>query len=215
MTGKRERNKETNRTAILDAARRCFIEQGYETVTIRDVIRLTGLAAGTFYNYFPDKESLLHALIAARMSLLSEHMHEARRRAATIEEFLFETYRTAYEEICADTAFFALMFRNEPAVRSLYGDHIVGIVMGALREDLEQAITRGVLGNTSAEYLTAILFGAGYEMSRLLIEKPESERRPREAAMFTTRLLLSGIAAPSAQTPMIRRGAITLKGTAR
>ena len=47
-TGKRERNKAANRTAILEAARRCFLELGYEAVTIRDVIRLSGLAAGTF-----------------------------------------------------------------------------------------------------------------------------------------------------------------------
>ena len=45
--GKRERNKIANRAAILDAARDCFLENGYEGVTVRDVIRKTGLAAGT------------------------------------------------------------------------------------------------------------------------------------------------------------------------
>ncbi|MGH8481879.1 MAG: helix-turn-helix domain-containing protein, partial [Nevskiaceae bacterium] len=50
--GKRDQNKRANRAAILDAARRVFLERGYEAVTIRDVIRQTELASGTFYNYF-------------------------------------------------------------------------------------------------------------------------------------------------------------------
>src|ERR1700756_3535317 len=50
-TGKREQTKQQNRRAILDAARAVFSELGYETATVRDIIRRTGLAAGTFYNY--------------------------------------------------------------------------------------------------------------------------------------------------------------------
>ena len=61
--GKRERNKAANRTAILEAAQACFLELGYEATSIRDVIRRTNLAAGTFYNYFTDKQSLLLSLI--------------------------------------------------------------------------------------------------------------------------------------------------------
>ena len=64
--GKRARNKRANRAAILEAARRCFLEHGYDAVTIRDVIRLSGLAAGTFYNYFPDKVNKSPGLTGAR-----------------------------------------------------------------------------------------------------------------------------------------------------
>ena len=38
MTGKRERNKQANRQAILDAALKIFLDRGYEGVTVRDVI---------------------------------------------------------------------------------------------------------------------------------------------------------------------------------
>ncbi len=214
--GKRELNKEANRAAILDAARRCFLEHGYETVTIRDVVRLSGLASGTFYNYFPDKESLLHALMQARLGAISERMHAARERAASIEDFLYEAYLTAFTEMCADPEFFAMMLRNEPAVRAIYNDNIMGMVMGSLKEDLQRAVARGLFPQINVEYLTTILFGAGYEMARLLIESPAAARKPREAALFTTRVFLNGVAVmAAAPTQMIRRGAITLKGTAR
>ena len=63
--GKRERNKAQNRAAILDAARDVFTELGYDASTVRDVIRRTRLGSGTFYNYFPDKESVFRALFSA------------------------------------------------------------------------------------------------------------------------------------------------------
>src|SRR5881275_163952 len=60
--GKREQTKVANRQAILDAAREVFGELGYETATVRDIIRRTGLAAGTFYNYYRSKEEVFAAL---------------------------------------------------------------------------------------------------------------------------------------------------------
>ena len=60
--GKREVTKAANRLAILEAAQAVFGELGYEAATVRDIIRRTGLASGTFYNYFRSKEELFEAL---------------------------------------------------------------------------------------------------------------------------------------------------------
>ncbi len=169
---KRERNKEANRAAILDAAHRCFLELGYETVTIRDVIRLSGLAAGTFYNYFPDKESLFRALIEARLGTLQQRAHQARARATSIESFFYESYLGTLQEVRADPAFFALMFRNEPVVRAIYNDSIFGLVMTSLKDDLREAIGRGIFPEVDVDAITAVSFGAGYELARLIVEHP-------------------------------------------
>jgi AcrR family transcriptional regulator len=61
-TGRREQTKSQNRLAILDAGRTVFAELGYEASTVRDIIRRTGLASGTFYNYFRSKEEVFTAL---------------------------------------------------------------------------------------------------------------------------------------------------------
>src|SRR3546814_6688409 len=86
MTSKREKDKAAARAAILDAARRCFIETGYDAVTIRDVIRETGLTAAMFYNHFPDKESLLRELVDARLGQLQERIHASRQTDAHIAD---------------------------------------------------------------------------------------------------------------------------------
>ena len=49
--GRREQTKAANRAAILEAALEVFGELGYDAASVRDVIRRTDLASGTFYNY--------------------------------------------------------------------------------------------------------------------------------------------------------------------
>lgn len=215
MTSKREQNKVANRAAILDAARRCFIDTGYDAVTIRDVIRETGLAAGTFYNYFPDKESLFRALVDARLGHLQERIHAWRQHAGSIEDFFHGAYLGGLQEVRADPAFFAMMFRNEPVLRALYNDNIFGLMLRSLKDDLRAAITRGVFPETDIDVLTSISFGAGYELCRLMADEPE--REPEALARYVTRLFVDGIASlPRAtQTPMIRIGPRKLRGAAR
>ena len=77
-TGKREATKAANRAAILAAAREVFGELGFGAASVRDIIRRTDLAAGTFYNHFPDKESLLVGFIT----------HETEEYVATLERSL-------------------------------------------------------------------------------------------------------------------------------
>lgn len=213
--GKREQNKLANRETILRAALGCFNDRGYDGVTIRDVIRATPLAAGTFYNYFPDKESLFKALIEERMQALTALLTQIRRNARTLEQFLLDAYTAVFEEISGHPDFYAMMFRNEPVIRGFYSDNVMGLSMRALRSDLADAVRRGLLPSMDEDYLTAILFGAGYEMARLLNARPE--KNPREAAAFATQLFLEGVqkAGKSSVAPLIRRGAITHRGSAR
>lgn len=211
--GKRERNKEANRTAILEAARRCFLELGYEAVTIRDVIRLSGLAAGTFYNYFPDKESLFRALVEARLSKLQNRIHAACEHATDVRSFFHQSYLAALQEVRADPDFFELMFRNEPVVRSFYNDNFFGLIMSSLKRDLQDAIVRGLVPELDVDALTAISFGAGYELTRLIAQQPE--RSIEDTAQFVTRLFLNGLPSLADAPKLIRLGSHLLEGAAR
>ncbi len=211
--GKRQRNKEANRAAILEAARRCFLEHGYETVTIRDVIRLSGLAAGTFYNYFPDKESLFRALVEARMGLMQEQIHSARERAVDVESFFYESFLASLKVVRSDPDFFELMFRNEPVVRSFYNDNFFGLIMQSLKVDLQDAIVRGVVPELDVDALTAVTFGAGYELARLISQEPR--RSAEDTARFVTRLFLNGLGSIADQPKLIRLGSRLLGGAAR
>lgn len=51
------------RAQILTAARRVFARQGFHRTTVREVAREAGLADGTIYLYFANKQDLLLALL--------------------------------------------------------------------------------------------------------------------------------------------------------
>src|SRR6516225_9601451 len=89
--GKREQTKVQNRNLILEAAQRVFAELGYGATTVRDIIRATPLASGTFYNYFRSKEQIFEALRDETALQLRPVLREARLKAQTPEAFLAAT----------------------------------------------------------------------------------------------------------------------------
>src|ERR1700756_284393 len=126
-SGKREQNKQANRAALLAAARRCFLDMGYEAVTVRDIVRLTDLASGTFYNYFPDKECMFREILEVSMNDLNARLHQVRGEAQSIEGFIRGAYFTFSQKIKDEPGFFSLILRNEYAVRSLFRDTVIGV----------------------------------------------------------------------------------------
>lgn len=55
---KTRQKKDAKRTAMMQASVRVFAEKGYHAATIRDIVQEADVAVGTFYFYFPDKETL-------------------------------------------------------------------------------------------------------------------------------------------------------------
>ena len=62
----RERQREQTSTAILDAAEELFAEQGLANAHMNEIATRVGVAVGTLYNHFKDRDSLLAALLENR-----------------------------------------------------------------------------------------------------------------------------------------------------
>jgi AcrR family transcriptional regulator len=63
--------------AIVEASARILEEQGHGGFTTNAVAELAGASIGTLYQYFPDKDALLGALIARETSRLVEEVEAA------------------------------------------------------------------------------------------------------------------------------------------
>ena len=83
--GKRALAKEANRQAILDAARTVFARIGYDAANIRDIIRETDLASGTFYNYFKSKEEVFEAISNDSVRRFRPLLQKVREEAQDLE----------------------------------------------------------------------------------------------------------------------------------
>ncbi|MFG1704578.1 TetR/AcrR family transcriptional regulator [Nonomuraea sp. M3C6] len=62
---------------IIDTARAVFAEQG-PAATLDEVARLAGVGAGTLYRHFPDRDSLIHAVLADTLERMIALAEEAR-----------------------------------------------------------------------------------------------------------------------------------------
>src|SRR5215469_12288585 len=93
MTTRREQTKIQNRETILAAARQVFAELGFAAATVRDIVRATPLASGTFYNYFKSKEEVYLALRDEAALAIRPRLRQARQSALSAEEFAAGHFR--------------------------------------------------------------------------------------------------------------------------
>ena len=189
---RRERLKTANRQAILEAARGVFARAGYEATTVRDIIRETQLAAGTFYNYFKSKEEVFHALASSSAARFRPVLRDVRDRSDSFEDFISGAYR-AYFQFLSD--------ENSEAI-SMGAPHValIGVrvdtpemlaVFEEIRGDIEAMLALGDTQKVDTEYLTAAAIGVARDVGDHMLQ-----RRPvdvQKATEFATALLLSGI----------------------
>jgi AcrR family transcriptional regulator len=188
--GRREATKQANRAAILAAAQDVFGEIGYGAASVRDIVRRTDLATGTFYNYFPDKESVLRALVDAVAVEARRRVRAARQGATSLQEFVEEGFRAYFAYIVEDPPTFALMRRNAGTIRAMFDEPAFGAGIDELRADLQAGIGTGAIPPHDTELMAAAMVGAGIEVGVKMVEGDGDVER---AVRFVTSLFLGGL----------------------
>ncbi|WP_091736355.1 TetR/AcrR family transcriptional regulator [Phenylobacterium immobile] len=190
--GKRELTKQLNRRSILDAAREVFGELGYETATVRDIIRRTGLAAGTFYNYYRSKEEVFAALSDEGARRFAPILKARRAESVDFEGFVRGAI-TAYFEFCADEhenwAAKRPAHEHQPILQGETPERAA--VFAEVREAILSAIADRGPTNPDADYMAAACIAIAREIGERMLR-----RRPvdtKAAADFAVTMILHGL----------------------
>lgn len=203
--GKREQTKVQNRELILDAARKVFAELGFGATTVRDIIRATPLASGTFYNYFKSKEEVFQAIQDDVALAIRPRLRDERRKARTVEEFISGTFRTFMEFIAEDHATVRTIRHTADTTRVRVDTPEVVAGFEELREDIEKAIQEGLFPPVDADFLMAAIVGVAFEIGERMVGR--EKRDPVAAANFATALFMGGIRTlPHAEHPAATTG---------
>ena len=153
----REARGAARREAILAAALDEFAARGFEAARLDDVARRAGIAKGTIYLYFRDKESLFQELVRAMLTPLIagiEAMGKVDVPIAMIGDrfvdlFVREVYETRRKDIIR------LMIsegRRFPKLAEFYYREVLSRIVGAVRELLKRAAARGEVPAALAEF---------------------------------------------------------------
>lgn len=190
MTGKREQTKKDNRNAILEAAREVFVKLGYGATTVRDIIRATDLASGTFYNYFKSKDEVFQAIQDENALRVRPRLRAERVRARNVEEFISGTFRTFFEYVATDRRTFAVIRRNADTMRVRMDTPEIIAGFDELRADLLTAIEQGIFPPVDADYLMASIVGVAFEIAEHMLNREPVDTAA--AANFATALFMGG-----------------------
>ncbi|HEX7885943.1 MAG TPA: TetR/AcrR family transcriptional regulator [Phenylobacterium sp.] len=190
--GKREQTKLQNRQAILDAAREVFGQLGYEAATVRDIIRRTGLAAGTFYNYYRSKEEVFAALADDGARRFSPILKNLRAKGGPLEIFVRDAI-TAYFEFMADEQMNWVGGRPAgEAQPHVHGETPeMAAVFAEVRDAIGSAVMEGRGPLSDSDYMAAACIGVAREVcDRMLMRRPIDTVA---ASDFAVSVILNGL----------------------
>ena len=106
-------NKKSKQMRILDAAYKLYSEKTVNLTAVDDVVRLAGVAKGTFYLYFKDKYDLLDQIIIHKTSLVVVDAYKELLRVRTFKEM------TVLEQLLFFTDYMIDFMKNNKKLTAL------------------------------------------------------------------------------------------------
>ena len=152
----RARIRQATDAAILEAAEHVFAEQGLDGARVNDIAARAGVAVGTLYNHFKDREALLQGLLELRqeevLALLDQLLDET---GLDFAERVRQLYQRFFRYVDAHRPFYSIMHdgRAEKSVD----------MMRAIYARMERLAKRGIkekaLRPSGADLYPALLMG--------------------------------------------------------
>src|ERR1700761_2846412 len=87
------RRKPESLARLKQAARKLFVERGYDATRPQDIAREAGLGHGTFYLHYPDKRACFLAFMEDARQELDVHLQQYRAENQTFEQRISTTLR--------------------------------------------------------------------------------------------------------------------------
>src|SRR6201994_2598021 len=92
----RARRKPESLARLKQAARKLFVERGYDATRPQDIAREAGLGHGTFYLHYADKRACFLSFVDDARRELDAHLRD-RRHGANLEERIAVTLEAMYD----------------------------------------------------------------------------------------------------------------------
>ncbi len=120
--GKRVKNKENTKRAILRSALELFAEKGFYRTTTKAISRKARIAEGTLFNYFETKEDLALYFFEQELDeVIAWYERDARMKRASLAEKLFAIIQRFLERLAPYEDFIGAVYLRALAPASKLG----------------------------------------------------------------------------------------------
>jgi len=137
VLGKRATQKEQVRKRLLQEGLILFSTLGLEKTTVADIVLKSEVARGTFYNYFPDTQSLFDALIEELNLSVKSAIQQTRKESDNVYDYLYGTFKS-YFDLIGTPEMIHFHILNQAHIRqSSYQSDIIKTIVKNLNRDLK------------------------------------------------------------------------------
>src|SRR5215475_10668649 len=180
------------RQAIIDAAMEEFISRGFAATRLDDIARRAGVAKGTIYLHFKDKESMFEELIRTAIVPLVGRMQGPPPAGASVRDlieafalnFIHEIVSTRRGDIVRLIVAEGPRF---PAIADFYYREVVSKGLAGMRAMIELGIARGEIKNANLAKFPQIMVAPA--MIAVIWQSLFAKHAPLDAIeMFRTHL---------------------------
>ena len=185
------RSRVATRERLLASGLALFAKKGLRGVTTHDIAHQAGVAAGTFYLHFPDKQAMFRELALEAVASLRERLAVSTRTARDVPSGVRAHAEALIGFAEENREVVRILFSSDAdaaAVESVVLDTLAGGIAARRRERIASG---EVPPDVDPDVLSQALVGMLARVVAWWVEDPH--RAPREAVIETlTRIQLSG-----------------------
>ncbi|MFI5307220.1 MAG: TetR/AcrR family transcriptional regulator [Polyangiales bacterium] len=177
--------------AILDAAEAVFARDGVQLSRMGDIAREAGVAVGTIYNHFTDRDALVHALLDARRKALYARIDAALADPGQAFEARFAALLGAlFAHFDAHSGLFIVHMEAEVMQRGR-GRGGIHTLLQRIAALVQEGVAAGALREQDAELYPTLLLGM---LRALFVQRiyGVGDPSPADGAERMARIFLSG-----------------------
>lgn len=154
--------------AILRGAIQVFARSGYFNAKVAEVARAAGVADGTVYLYFKNKDDLLVSIFNTVMAEFNARLRQELAAIADPQQQLRHFAKLHFESMEADrdlAVVFQVEFRHSTKFMEQFSETMLADYLKMLREILERGQKQGVFrASLNPKIIAKVIFGALDEM---------------------------------------------------
>lgn len=185
--------------ALLDATARVLTRAGYDRASTNRIAATAGVSVGSLYQYFPNKEALVAALVARHNREMLALLRDALKEVATLDlaTAIAKLVRAAVDAHLVDPALHRVFDEQVPRMGQLAKiEALEGETFLLVRSYLEQR--RGEISVRDLDSATSILVTTVEALThQFVIRRPDAPARERDRFIDEVTRLVLGYLQPA------------------
>jgi AcrR family transcriptional regulator len=169
MARSNKERTEATRLALIEAARRLFVEKGYAETATPDIVAEAGVTRGALYHHFEDKKALFRAVLEREGAAVAAHIEEGAVQSSAPRDALLRG-ASAYFGAMAEPGRTRLLLLEAPAVLGL--ESVVAIDRQNAEATLKTGLSDFLGTGANAATLQALteMLSAAFDRAAIAIE---------------------------------------------